>query len=71
MSENDATVPPDPKPQERQLLAFVKPPKKIGKMTDDELFEFARSLILLMRKRMESLAADRDAPPPSPPTTPG
>jgi hypothetical protein len=72
LSEIDATVPPDPTPQEqRQLLAFVKPPKKIGEMTDDELFQFAKSLILLMRERMESLAADPDAPPPSPPTTPG
>ena len=74
MSEDDAIVSPDPTPQEeRLLLAFVKPPKKIAEMTDDDLFAFARSLILLMRERMESLAADPDAPPPppSPPTTPG
>jgi hypothetical protein len=40
-------------PEKGELLAFVKPTKRIGDMTDDEGFEFAKSLVLLMRARGE------------------
>jgi hypothetical protein len=58
-------------PEKGELLAFVKPTKKIGDMTPEEGLEFARSLILLMRARAQQQQDATEGPSPPPETPPG
>jgi hypothetical protein len=39
--------------QKKKLLAVIQPPKPVSQMTDDELHEFAQSVVAKTREKIE------------------